>query len=204
MSRPLGEGRVVALGGYSPFTNALLTKADNAAFALGVFGSGGPVIFGAPTVPGSGTSKGLWRSLPRGARLVLIQIAAALVVFAFVRGRRFGRPVFERIPSPIPASQLVDAVGRLYRSARAAPFAGDVLRRATIRRLRSRLGLGPGAGLDAGDAEALSSTLARLSGTDAEELRRLLTGPAPADDDGLIVLGQELEELRRSVEASRA
>src|SRR5438094_912147 len=113
------------------------------AFGTGVFGAGGPVVFGPPLPPGAAGPKGLVGSLPAGARIVLFQIALAAVIFAFVRGRRFGRPTFEEIPSPVPSGELVHAVARLYRSARARAFAGDALRRGTRRRLRSRLGLGP-------------------------------------------------------------
>ena len=194
----------MALGGTSPLTNALLSEADNAAFALGVFGSGGPVVFGPATPPGSAAAGGLWATLPLPARLVVIQIAIALVVFALVRARRFGKPLAERVPSPVPAGELVEAVGRLYRSSRASSFAGETLRRATLRRFRSRLGAGPelGTRMDREADEALSSTLAQLSGSDAGRIRRLLTGPGPAGDEELIALGQELEELRRRIEGS--
>jgi hypothetical protein len=138
--------------------------------------------------------------MPAGAKVVLFQIALAAVVFAFVRGRRFGKPTNEAVPSPVPSGELVHAVGRLYRSARARAFAGDVLRRATRRRLRSRLGLGPEP--PAGDTGALSSTVARLSGSQPDHVQRLLDGPGPTTEEELIALGRELEELRRRVEGS--
>ena len=211
VTTPVGSGKVVVLGGISPLTNALLGKADNAAFAAGVFGAGGPVVFGAPLPPGAAGPKGLVGTLPAGARIVLFQIVLAAVVFAFVRGRRFGRPTFEEVPSPVPSGELVHAVARLYRSARARAFAGDTLRRGTRRRLRSRLGLGPeppaaGTGPPAaapgGADEALSSTVARLSGSHPEDVQRLLHGPGPATEEELIALGRELEELRRRVAGS--
>jgi hypothetical protein len=210
VTTPLGSGRAVVFGGLSPLTNALLAKADNAAFALGVFGSGGPVVFGPALPPGGTGPKGLLGSLPSGARLVLVQILVAMVVFAFVRGRRFGKPTPENIPSPVPSGELVHAVARLYRSARARASASDALRRGTRRRLRSRLGLGPeppatgrgglpGAG---GRDEALSSTVAQLAGTHPDQVQRLLEGPEPTSEEELITLGRELEELRRRVEGS--
>ena len=102
-------------------------------------------------------------------------------------------------------------MARLYRSARARAFAGDTLRRGTRRRLRSRLGLGPEppaavpgppAAVPGGADEALSSTVAELSGSNPEQVQRLLHGPGPATEEELIALGRELEELRRRVEGS--
>jgi hypothetical protein len=200
VTTPVGRGKVVVLGGTSPLTNALLGKADNAAFAQGVFGSGGPVVFGPPVPPGGSPPKGLFGSMPAGARVVLFQIALAAVVFALVRGRRFGKPTNEAIPSPVPSGELVHAVARLYRSARARAFAGDVLRRATRRRLRSRLGLGPEP--PAADTGSLSSTVAQLAGSNPDHVQRLLYGPGPTTEEELIALGRELEELRRRVEGS--
>lgn len=200
VSMPTGGGRVVVLGGISPLTNALLGSGDNAAFALGVFGAGGPVVFGPPLPPGAPPPKGLIGSIPGPARVVLIQIALAAVAFALVRGRRFGRPVAERIPSPVPSGELVHAVARLYRSARARAFAGDTLRRAARRRLRARLGAGPDPGGPVDDA--LSSTVAQLSGTRPDEVQRLLGGAAPGTDEELIALGRELEELVQRVDGS--
>src|SRR5205807_9802480 len=105
VTAPIGRGKVVVLGGISPLTNALLGKADNAAFATGVFGAGGPVVFGPPLPPGAARPKGLVASLPAGAPTALFHIALAAVIFAFVPGRRFGRPTCEFTPSPVPSAE---------------------------------------------------------------------------------------------------
>lgn len=220
ISDPIGRGRLVALGGNSVFTNALLSTGDNAAYALRLLqgggtpgaGAGGRVVFGPAEPPGPVATAGLWASLPLPAKVVLIQIAVALVVFALVRARRFGRPSPEHLPSPVPAGELVDAVGRLYRASQARGFAADTLRRATLQRLRSRLGMGvttgpavaPAilAGIGPGEVEALSSSAAQLGGGDPEAIRHLLAGAAPLDDAALIVLARQLEELRHRVEGS--
>lgn len=203
VTTPVGSGKVIVLGGISPLTNALLGKADNAAFALGIFGGGGPVVFGAAMPPGGPAPKGLVGSLPSGARVVLFQILVAMVVFAFVRGRRFGRPLSDNIPSPVPSGELVHAVARLYRSSQARTTAGDALRRGTRRRLRARLGLGPEPAVTApGPDDALSSTVAQLSGLAADRVQQSLFGAAPISEEGLIALGRELEELRQRVEGS--
>ena len=204
ISEPMGSGRLVALGGMSPFTNALLSHAGNARFALGLLGSPGPgdggtVVFGSPAPPGA-VPPGLWKTLPPAARVALLEAGLALLAFALYRARRFGRPVPEHLPAPVPASELVDAVGRLYRSARATGFAGDTMRAFTLRRLRTRVAGGAGPG--PADAEAISSALSGLTGRDPEAVRRLVAGPAPVSDDELINLGRGLEELRQQVEDS--
>jgi hypothetical protein len=200
ISDAIGSGRLVVLGGASPFTNALLNHAGNAAFAVQLFGSaGGRVAFG-PALPPGASSKGLWQTLPLRAQVILIQIGVAAVAFAAFRARRFGKPPVERLPAPVPAGELVDAVGRLYRASRATGFAGDVTRAFILRRLQARTGAG--GMFTPVDPGALSSTLAGLSGRDEESVRRLVAGPPPANDDELIALGRELEELRRQVEDS--
>lgn len=199
LAQPLGQGRLIALGGFSPFTNALLNKADNAAFAVQLFGSApGPVVFGPAVPPGAAPPPSLWHLLPLWAKAVLVQIVLALVAYAAVASRRLGAPVVERLPSPVPASELVDAVGRLYRSARAVGYAGDTLRRFTVRRLQRRFGAGRGAP----ELEALAAQVSGAAGIDVDIVRRLLGGPPPVDDAELIALGRDLEELGRRVEES--
>jgi hypothetical protein len=157
------------------------------------------VVFGPAEVPGAAAPRGLGASLPVPARIVLLELTLAAVVFALVRGRRFGRPVAEYIPSPLPASELVDAVARLYRSARARDYAAAILRWSLRRRLATYLGMGDDAPAEVGP---LASAAAAASGTPVAEVERLLEGPGVASDEQLIALGRELEELGRKVEGS--
>ncbi|HEU5002646.1 MAG TPA: DUF4350 domain-containing protein [Actinomycetota bacterium] len=199
LAQPLGQGRLIALGGFSPFTNALLDNASNAAFAVELFGSApGPVVFGPPFPPGAPPPPSLWHLLPLWAKALVFQVVLALVAFAAVSSRRFGAPAVERLPSPVPASELVEAVGRLYRSSRAVGFAGDTLRSFTVRRIQRRFGAGRGAP----DVEALAAQVSGAAGMDLDTVRRLLGGPPPSDDAELIALGRDLEELGRRVEES--
>lgn len=211
LAEPIGRGRLVVLGGISPFTNQLLDKQSNATFALGLLGSAGTtVVFGSPAPPAAATQAGLWGSLPGTARAVLVEVVIALLVFAAYRARRFGKPVVEHLPAPVPAGELVDAVGRLYRSAGAAAFAGETLRAFTMRWLGARTGAGPGAGPGAvggwpgADPEALSTALAELTGRRREDVHRVVAGPPASRDEDLITLGRELEELRAQVGGHQA
>jgi len=192
-----GSGSIILLGGSSPFTNELLDRADNAAFALGVFAGGGTVAFGPPLPPGATEGRrSMWALLPTSAKAALLALAAALVAFALVRGRRLGMPRAEPLPSPISASELVVATGNLYRAARATAHSGRLLREGVSNRLKLRMGLPP-----ATSPEELAATID--DGTGTRLLSEALTGPDPRNDDELIALGRKLEMLSERVEGTR-
>jgi hypothetical protein len=191
LTRAYGEGRVTLLGGASAFTNALLREADNAVLASGVAGSGPEVVFGPPTsaVPGS---TGIWDALPDAARAAVMAIVAAVVAFALVRARRLGRPLIEEPIAPIPGSELVRAAGRMYRKARAAAYAGTLMRQAAVSRMARRFG--------AAGAHDLSGAVARTSGLPRDRIEEILEGREPRDDDELMALGADLERLSAEAE----
>jgi len=185
-----GRGTVTLLGGRSPFTNEFLSKPDNATFAYQLFGGSGPLVFG-PALPASafGKPQGPWKALPSPAKSVLIELALAAVLFAAVKGRRFGRPVVSSPVSPIPSSRLVWATANLFRNSKAAGFSGRILREAALSRI-SRTG----SSSPAADGAMIDDIAVRAS-LDHERAARVLAGPEPADDAQLIQLGRELEEL---------
>ncbi len=185
-----GNGTVVLLGGFSFMVNERLGRDDAGTFALGLFRSGGPVVFGPPAPPGAGRPATLWASLPAGARAALVGLGIALVAFALVRGRRLGRPVVEEPIVPIPASELVRASAGLYRNARAIAFCGELLRRGFAERVGPRLGLDRQTTPD-----ALAASLARTTGRPEADVRDVLVGTGPRTDAELIALGVRLEEL---------
>ena len=198
--RRLGNGTAVVLGGFSPFTNALLDKADNAAFAERILGASRPVVFGPPRIPGlpfaRGREKGVWGSLPAAAKAALVAVAIAALFFVLVRGRRLGKPVIEEPLSPIPSGELVRATAKLYRKAGARAFAGDLLRTTAAAQAARRLGLPTTT-----SPEELLGVLARMTDVPEDDLSRVFAGPGPGDDDQLIALARELEEIRASLEA---
>ena len=193
---PRGSGQVVVLGGTSVFSNELLREGDNAAFVLGLLANSSVVVLGTPTYP-SAVSQGIWAALPNAAKAAIIQLALATVVFALARGRRFGRPRDEALPSPIPSGELVHAAGALYRSARAYRYCARMLRRITGARLARRLGV-----TTAPDDPELPVLLARAARVDGDQVRRVLDGPEPAGDDELIALTRELDALTRRLEGA--
>lgn len=191
--RDLGRGSVVALGGVTPLTNQHLGGADDVLLAWNLLG-GGPVAFAGPGDPPEAEG-GLWSLLPPAARAIALQAAMAGAVFALVRGRRIGRRPEERLPSPISASELVDARGALYRASRSVAHAAEVLRRRFLAGAGRRLG-------SPADAPALADEVARAADRPADEVRGLLTS-AVREEDQLVRVAGGLEALERRLEGDR-
>jgi hypothetical protein len=193
VSFPSGIGRVMLMGGSSPFTNEFLDQGDDAAFALTLLSGPGPVVFGGPIGPSTPVPRSAWQLLPAGARAAVVGAVLVAVAFALVRARRLGRPADEGPLSPIPAGELVRAKADLYRVAGDRRHAGRLLREALLERLRRRAGLP--AGSEAREVAAAMET----EPEGRRRLERALNGSDPTNDDALIALGRDLE-----VEARRA
>jgi hypothetical protein len=183
---PRGSGTIIGLGGVSPLTNEFLRTEGNAALALRLVGSGGPVVFGPPVPSGFGAGKGLWASLPSRAKGAAVVLVLAAGLFAVSRGRRLGRPVQEEPLVVVPASQLAQAAANLYRNAGAAGHAGALLRRAAAWRLAGRFGL------RGADPEAVGRVLVADGMRDALDV---LDRPDPRDDDELVALGRDVARV---------
>lgn len=188
-----GEGHVAVLAGPSALTNRYLRAQDNAVLAYRLLGGLESVVFGPPIDPAGIAPAGPWETLPSGARSALAVLVVALVVFALVRGRRFGRPVVDEPVSPIPSSQLVRAMAGLYQSAGAAGYAGELLRDGARRRVARRLGLPPAASDDALATALRGATVGTAGGWEA-------VGRTVGDDDDLIRLADELAVLEEAVD----
>ncbi|HEX2180267.1 MAG TPA: DUF4350 domain-containing protein, partial [Actinomycetota bacterium] len=189
-----GRGQVVVLAGRSAFTNQLLDGRDNAVLAYRLFAGFGPVVYGPPIDPDTAPAGTFWESLPGGARASVAIFVLALVVFALVKGRRFGKPVVKQPLSPIPSSQLVGATAGLYQAAGAAGFAAGQLRRGAARRMAAKLGM-PGNA----DVEAVRSAAESMLYDPA--LAQALVQGSPEDDKQLIELARSLNRLEEAVES---
>ncbi len=190
-----GDGVVVAVGGAGLFTNQAIGDADNAvlAAALLVPRPGTDVAFLRPPVPGSG-GEGLADLVGDNVKAALWQLGLAFVVYALWRARRLGRPVAERQPVELEASELVVAVGRLLQQARhhdeAARLVGDGLRR----RLAERLGLGPEA-----TAEQVAEVAAGHSGIPTERILAAMAPPPLRSAEALVAHGVRAEAIHQEV-----
>ena len=143
----VGQGRVVALADASPLQNRMLTRADNAAFALSAVGDGRPVAF-AEAHHGYGQGTGL-AAIPARWRWALAGGFLAAVVWMWSRGRRLGPPDdIERTEPPARRAYVEAMAGALARTRQPEVVVAPLQERAR-RRLADRAGLAGDAGEDA-------------------------------------------------------
>ena len=190
-----GTGRVVVLGQSDVITNRYAARDGNAALALHSLGARPTLVWYLPdpldtdeaTVPLSALVPG-WL-LPGTALLVLAGLATALW-----RGRRLGRLVPEPLPVVVRAAETVEGHGRLYAGAGAAGRAADVLRAATLRRLRVLTRLDAAA-----PVSDVTDQVAWITGRHRTGVRELLAGGPPGDDAALVRLARDLDALEHEV-----
>jgi hypothetical protein len=190
-----GDGVVVALGGPEVLTNALLGSADHGLLAAALLAPepGTRVAFLRPPRPGEGDAS-LADLLDPRVVAALWQLLVAFGVVVAWRARRLGRPLEEHQPVEIPGSELVVAVGNLLQQTRAAHRAASLLRADAHRFVAERLGLPSSIG-----AQRLAEVAAQRTGVEEGEARRVLAGPLPVDEDGLVELARAAERLRSAL-----
>jgi hypothetical protein len=200
---PEGNGQVISIASGLPFTNKYLGRDDNAVLAADLLAprSGyriavlGEAAFG----PGSGAGGidvigSLGRLVTPGVRLLMLELAVAVLVYGFARGRRLGRPVAEPQPVQIAGSELVAAVGNLLQQAREPSNAGAVLRSDIRRQLSGRLGVP----LDAPPI-VLAELISSRTGRSREEVLALIDDPPVASESDLVALAQQIDVVREEV-----
>lgn len=192
-----GDG-LTLLGAADLLQNEQVTRADNAAVALRLLGQHERLVWYVPRLDdlGAGDRVDVRTLLPPWLGPALGLLALAVLTLMVARGRRLGPLEVEPLPVMVRAVETTRARGRLYRRAGDRAHTARTLRRATLRRTTARLGLPPST--PTGDIVA---TLARESGRDDAELRRILDpeAPAPTTDEELIGLAQDLAALEEEV-----
>lgn len=128
--------------------------------------------------------------LPGWWQPTLAMAGIALLVVGIWRGRRLGPIISEQLPVAIRASETVEGHGRLYYRIAARDRAAASLRSSAIRRLSRGYGHGT-------DPYALADAVASRTGRPAEQVRGLLVGPSPVDDDTLFQLARNLDQLEQ-------
>ncbi len=153
-------------------------------------GGGGPP----PPAPPSP----LWTAVPPTFWPILVQLLLVAVVFALWRARRLGPPVPEPLPVTVPAAETVTGRGRLYERADARGPALDALQTAARHRIQRLLDLPP----EAAEADVAAAVAAR-TGRSPGDVRTVLYGFEPADDDHLLAAVATLDALVTEVTRER-
>ena len=199
ITRSVGSGVVVGLGGNRQFTNDLIRFADNSGLALALLAPQRNahvlVLLGegakpAPSDIGSGDET-LVDLVRPGIWMALTQLALAFLVIAAARGFRKGRVVSEPTTTPISGNQLTLATGNLMHRAQHFDRAGWLIRAEMYRELCSAHNLGPNTAVD-----QLAFAISRSTHLDTARITELLnreTSSAAA----LHRLSIDLESLRR-------
>lgn len=183
--------RHTVLGSAEFMTNDRLADVGNAALALNLVGTQREVLWWLPTPEFTGTQP-LTSLLPDAVWPLLAALVVAVLVLAAWQGRRLGPVVVEPLPVAVRASETTEGRAAIYQRHHSREQAARHLRTRTHRLLLRRLGLPAGSSPD-----AVVTATAEVTGRREEELRRLLYGPAPRDDDTLVTLGQQLSDLEQ-------
>jgi hypothetical protein len=170
--------------------NSELGGDGNAAFALNVFGDRAEITWlMARAEPSSGATSSP-SLLPPWWPIAVTQCAVAFLVVAIWRGRRLGPILSEPLPVRVRAAETVEGHGRLYHRLAARDRATEALRAGSIARLSRAFG-------HAEDPLALSAAVARRTGRDPAEVRRMLFEAVPGSDDDLVNLARHLDRLEQ-------
>lgn len=197
-----GGGDTVLLGAPDLLYNHRLAEQGNASLALQLLGSRPHLVWYLPS-PEDGTAGNGDRSftelIPSGWKWGALQLAVAAALAALWRARRLGPLVPERLPVTVPASETTEGRARLYRRTNARDRAADALRSAARVRLAALVGV-PSS--QAHLPQALVPALTARTGGEGPFVHALLFGPAPADDDALVRLADELDLLENRIAPS--
>ena len=189
---------VVALGISAAFTNRWVDDESHAGLAIRALGHSPRLVWYQPglgdlaSFTGEPTDGG-WPVWLAPASAVL---ATAVVLLAFVRGRRMGALVTEPLPVVVRAVETTESRGRIYRRARDRSRAAAILRQGTIERLARRLAVPPHA------AQLVQAAAAAATGMPPAQVATLLAGPPPTTDVDLHHLANALTDLEERVRRS--
>lgn len=188
---------VVALGISTAFTNRWVDEESHAGLAVRALGHSPRLLWYQPGLGDlASTRKGADDGWPLWLAPAAAVLATAVIVLAFVRGRRMGALVTEPLPVVVRAVETTESRGRIYRRARDRPRAAAILRQGTTERLARRLALPPHA------PHAVQAAAAAATGMPPAQVSALLAGPPPTTDVELHTLANALTDLEERVRRS--
>jgi len=188
------DGRqVTVLGAGSVLQNGDITRAGNAALALGLLGEHPTLVWYQPT-PADLTTATIGELTPDWVNPIAWLAITVGLAAAFWRGRRFGPVVIENLPVVVKTTETMEGRARLYAREGSRLRAIDAVRVGTLRRIADGLALGRGAGVD-----DIITAVAGITGRDPLALRRLLLDLEPATDRQLVELSDQLLDLEAHI-----
>ncbi|HLO04705.1 MAG TPA: DUF4350 domain-containing protein, partial [Symbiobacteriaceae bacterium] len=201
VSEQHGEGQIIWSADYLWLTDKFIAQSNNLELALGLLrpAPGRTVAFD-EYHHGYSAIEHWWQILRGPLQLFVLQLGAALLLFFWAAGRRFGRPRPEpRLPARA-AVEYVGAMSNLYRRSRAK----ELVRRALYGALMRSLGglLGGVRGLShAQIAERTSARTPLASDLIERTLNGLASAPAATtlSESDLLTLARQAAAIQRSV-----
>ncbi|MBP2017400.1 hypothetical protein J2Z79_000783 [Symbiobacterium terraclitae] len=196
----VGEGRLFWSADTAWLSNARIGEAQNLELALQTLmpRGGGQVAFD-EYHHGYTSPTHWWQLLRESLRAFALLMAAALTLFFWSFGVRFGSPLPAPVRPPRAAVEYVHSMSQLYRRA----GAGEVVLRALYRSLRAHLGRLTGGVADLSHAEIARRAAPRCGAAEAE-IERLLNRTADSNlkpsEAELIALARDVENLQRRID----
>lgn len=199
LTRRVGRGSIVLVGGPDLFTNRELGRADNSVLVANLLAlqPGTSLTFlrsDGAEAGSAGNENSLLSLVPDGVAVGIAQLGVAGLLLLAWQGRRLGRPVIEHLPVAIPGSQLVIARSDLLQTAGRTNAAARLLRADLRRSVAERLGLPPGT-----NVEVLVAAAADRTRIAPERLRNVLVDGPIGDGRALTLLAQQVEAVHQEV-----
>lgn len=193
-----GDGRIVIFADPHWLTNGYLEQGDNLALALRLF-SGRQVFFD-EYHHGFQANDSRWSVASQLPRLLMWQAVLAALLYLLYRSSRFGLPWPPPAVAPRQAAEFAQAMGNLYRQARARETVVAAAKRQIMQQLY-RMGAGVRTA-----ADDLGRLYAARTGRPAAELTELLatleTGK-PQSERQVLELARRAELAQRRMEHGR-
>lgn len=188
------DGRqVTVLGAGTVLQNGEITRAGNAALALGLLGEHPTLVWYQPT-PADVAAPSIGELTPDWVNPVAWLAIIVGLMAAFWRGRRFGPVVIENLPVVVKTTETMEGRARLYARESSRLRALDALRVGTLRRIATGLALGRGSGVD-----DIIGAVAGITGRDTAAVRALLVDLEPGSDRELVELSDALRALETQI-----
>ncbi|WIB25308.1 DUF4350 domain-containing protein [Curtobacterium sp. MCSS17_015] len=187
-------GRVTVVGTTDAFRNDTVTRAGNAALALGLLGSHDDLLWYVPTAGSADAAPTLGDLAPPWVPSAIGLLGVVAVAAACWRGRRLGPLVVERLPVVVRAAETTEGRARLAARVRDRTHTLDTLRVAAVLRIGKALGLPRSAHVDAVVRRAAAVTRRPVG-----EVGAVLVGGPTGDDRALVAGAAALDELEDAV-----